>query len=285
MTSRDEVFGEMLRDHLFKAVTNLRQIALGEKSYKTTLGTGITKTERHRDDLTPQLSDEITESLNVWLKEVKLREHPFPSLFAEYDSELPKYFARFQQIRALTKVELFQDRNPWIFVGDLGTGKTALRKLLASWGNPDHSESDTLCLEFGRDDIQGIFSEVDRLDDFASCFLQVVYQKVVERQKKYNLCTPDWQPKGDLAGSLAGLSQAVQDCGLKRVVCLIDPDEDRFELKGVSVSPADLLEKLFGLRAAPRGIGFCYFLPSEVTIQLNKVLSDPLKRFRIIQIQ
>jgi len=56
------------------------------------------------------------------------------------------------------------------------------------------------------------------------------------------------------------------------------------ELKEENINPTDLIEKLFRLRSAPGGIGFCYFLPSEVTNQL-KVFSNPPKHFRIIQIQ
>lgn len=280
-----ETFGEVLRDHLFKVVNNLHQIIPSEKSHKTIPDVNLGKPERRRDDISLQLTDEITENLNVWLEEVKLREHPFPSLFAEYDSELPKYFARFQQIRALSKAEVFQDRNPWIFVGDLGTGKTALRKLLASWGDPINKKSNVLCLEFGKDDIQGTLSEIEHLDEFANHFLEVVHYRVIERQQKRDLSPPDWQPKRDLAGSLASLSQAVQECGLQRVMCLIDPDENHFVHSGKNVAPAALLEQLLELRSAPGGIGFCYFLPSDVKSHLNKVLYAPSKHFRIIQIQ
>jgi len=282
---KNETFETTLRDHLFKLVNNLLQNNPGAKSHQTLPDTHFTKPGIHLNDLTPRLSNEIVDSLSTWLKEANLREHPFSSLFAESDTELLKYFARFKQIRALTKTEVFQDRNPWVFAGNLGTGKTALRKLLGSWGTPDVSQSDIFCLEFGRNDVQGILSEVDSMDDFAGRFLQVVYQRVVKRQQMYALPTPDWQPKGDLAGSLASLSRAVQDCGLQRVMCLIDPDAAPFEHKETNVASAYLIEQLLKFRSAPGGIGFCYFLPSKVKSQLNKVLSTPSKRFQVIQIQ
>ena len=207
-----------------------------------------------------------------------MAQHPFPDLKAEYDLNRLNYYTRFEQIRSLNRAGIAGWRKPWIFFGNEGCGKTALRKLVASWGKPDSLEGNIICLEFSETDFRQIFSGSNETVTFSANFLSLVYQKVA-----------------DLFGSIGGLSQIgihrkspqihwlifhefVDATGLKRIICLIDPYLDQFEAGKLRIQIEDSIKELLELPATPEN----WFLLLDVTEFPRSITSDASSFQKII---
>jgi DNA-binding winged helix-turn-helix (wHTH) protein len=222
------------------------------------------------------------DTMDIWLKNVKLKENPFRHQAAEYDAFLPLYFTRFPDLDTITASDLTIERKPWVFFGKEGSGKTALRKFIAARGRPQNQDSDVVCIEYDQVKFEHLLDNAEDPSDFQKVFVRSIFNTLSEYTGNV---IESFQPSTSLRGKLANLSVALRGHGINWVLCLIDPGKEVFDWKGTQATTSSLVEQILSFSDVG-GYGFRCFLPISVKDELNSVLSHlPFNQYRVMEIK
>lgn len=286
-TFQSKEFRSLAWDHLQKAALmlyeNLKE-AEGEKmvSYplltrpldelKGPAGDAVEPTAEKQRLETNETSESIDHQTG-WLQSVGLSQNPFRHYYADDDDKLIGYYLLVGDLKPLSVMDLLMDPRIWLIFGSEGSGKTALRRYIASRGFPTRPTAEEICYEYCMEDF--IKARTDAKGNFniiPTYFLKGVFEYVKELNTGKPF-VPDWKAKGRPQEALASLSQAFREAGIKRVVCLIDPLYNVFAPQNEVGQIVDALVPLINLYD-PGSIRLRFFLPEAVEAKLMETMPE-----------
>jgi DNA-binding winged helix-turn-helix (wHTH) protein len=275
-------FKQLLKRELAQTISGLIEAPLVEGETNSLNLVSPNSVEGRNQMLIRQPEPATEDTMEKWLKDVRLRENPFRHQDAEHDASLPNYFTRFPDLHAVTTSDLTSEHKTWFFFGKEGSGKTALRRFISARGRPHNSGADAVCIEYDQVKFEHLLNNIDDLSDFQYSFIRSIFEAVSEFVGGAIQSSP---PLDSLRGNLPSLSVALRGVGINWVLCLIDPGKPSFEWKGSQVLTSSLITPLFSLSEIG-GYGFRYFLPRSIKDELKPTFSRlPFNHIRVMNIK
>lgn len=283
-------FAEQLTENLLKVIALFQQAEKNDKPAR--------RPQRSENPPGPPESPESEEDTPlpdrqaVWLDAIGLRDNPFAQHTADDEQDLPRYFITPDGVHL---PNLIDSKRPNVVLGQGGTGKTALRRIVAASCFPARRESTTLALECGRRELEGLIELADdRLErpqsvHVAQILAGLAWQRIRQLAADRVLLLSDtltdqfkWleapavgQPLSKWLSAFEALATGV---GLKRLLFQIDQVDELGLVQQQPDRVLPLLSSLFSLELREtRGAAFNYYLP----LGFETLLMDNTALFRL----
>jgi hypothetical protein len=244
--------------------TNLRKHLLDNilKFFKTSGEEDIPQNKKNIIEEKQEETSQDDQSSKTWLESNFLFTNPFHLRFAEDESDLAKYYVRFNNLQ-LNMEHLLNDKNGWLIFGREGSGKTALRKFLISKheGNPR-----VHCVEYS--DEGGFVAAITKDQDPEKIALSIATQIYETASKNTNISPLDLQSAADPSSVFLLLQEGLKAQGVEKILILFDPFRETVkEAVKDMAKVASVLARLANLSLD--GIGLRFFLPKNVYVTLS----------------
>lgn len=95
-----------------------------------------------------------TDPMGKWFQNIGLSKNPFGNSISEDDEDLLRYFVDFTELQQSRGKNLQERPSRWFYFGSAGSGKTALRRMLATKCYPLDREAKVFCVQFGAEQFE-----------------------------------------------------------------------------------------------------------------------------------
>lgn len=203
-----------------------------------------------------------------WPDMVGLKSNPFQSINATNEDNLASYFVKTTRLNGIDLRDLIQSKIPWLIFGELGTGKTALRKILRQYCFPSDKKSATLNLEYDRalleQTLQKAEGDVAKID---TIYCAETISHFVSSTLNLSRSTPI--ASKDAYSLMKATSEAIANSQFNNLLCSVDELDDVATLRG---KPDNILKYLEAITRLPafENITVNTFLPLSLEKEVYK---------------
>jgi len=240
--------------------------------------------------LPPLMDEDGGNNGDVWLQRVGLERNPFQYWVTEDNLDFITTYQVRPKVLRVSDEQIRKDMNSrWIFVGNRGSGKTALCQMIAKSHYPQKKDDDGLCVICDRRQLEKAVELAGKLEALTAFHYVTTLYELIFTTIGNGLLHSQVSGESNVEAprQLEDLIKIVRQYGLRYLICLVDQID---EVIWVDAQPEKMLQLLdplmrFSWQTIP-GITFRYFLPGNLERLLRKQNeSFHLDRYTIVPLK